>query len=188
MSINSVLFQNSSYVREPALLGVDRSRNYESLAEYLTGQQSAATTAASAQTLDQVDLALDKVSDKMLSEIAALTAEVIKDNPEFQSDYVLAIIEDGQNRQARVYSRAEILASFEGTEEEKAQLAQSLAENPLLTYSSAANLPQSSESPAALALAEKINSFLSSNEKLLNTLDKYGFNPFAAFAAATEEA
>ncbi|MDR1578176.1 MAG: hypothetical protein LBT86_08145 [Deltaproteobacteria bacterium] len=176
MSINSVLYQSYSYVREPALLGVGRGDNYQSLADYLAADS---TTSASTQVSDQVDLALDQVASKILNEIAALTADTIKENPEFQDDYVLAIIDDGQSREARVYSRAEILAAFEGTEEEKAQLAQSLDEKPLLTYASAENLPASSDSAAAQDLTEKVNSFLKNNQKLLNMLDKYGYNPFS---------
>jgi hypothetical protein len=159
---------------------VGQTDSYQSLADYL-GAES--TTSASATVTDQVDLALDKVAQKIIEEIAALTAETIKENPEFQEDYVVAIIDDGQNREARVYSRAEILAAFEGTEEEKAKLAQSLDENPLLTYSSADNLPATSDNAAAQDLADKINGFLKTNGKLLNTLNSYGYNPFA-----TEEA
>ncbi|MDR0548952.1 MAG: hypothetical protein LBI10_06025 [Deltaproteobacteria bacterium] len=183
MTINSVLFQNVSYLREPALLNVGKSQNYEALANYLTGQDSATTTTTASSATDQVDLALDKVSDKLLTEVAALTAIVIGDNPEFQNDYVIAIIDNGQTREARVYSRAEILASFEGTEAEKEALSQSLAENPLLTYSSTENLPATSENSAAVALAEKVNSFLTTNGKLLDTLEKYGYNPFAVEAS-----
>jgi hypothetical protein len=178
VTINSVLFQNVSYVREPALLSVGKSQNYQSLADYLATQESSSTSVASSQSVDQVSLALDKVAAKLFNEVAALTADTIKENPEFQNDYVLAIIDDGQTREARVYSRAEILASFEGTEEEKASLAKSLAENPLLTYSSAANLPPSSESQAAQTLTEKVNGFLNTNSKLLDTLEKYGYSPF----------
>jgi hypothetical protein len=177
MTINSVLFQNNAYLREPALLEIGRSQNYQSLADYLSSQESQETSAG--QAADKVDLALDKVAGKMLSEVAALTAEVIKDYPEFQNDYVLAVIDGGNgSREARVFSRAEILASFEGSETEKAQLAESLAKNPLIFYTSAENLPASSQSEAAQSLQTKVSGFLSSNQKLLDMLSKYGFNPF----------
>ncbi|MDR1084480.1 MAG: hypothetical protein LBP22_06365 [Deltaproteobacteria bacterium] len=175
MAINSVLFNNTSYVREPALLGIERGRSYESLADYLAAD---GTSTANTQLTDQVDLSLGKISGKMLTELAAAAAEVIRDFPEFQDDYVLAVIEEGSSRQARVYSRAEILASFEGTEAERAELAKSLAQNPLLFYSSAKDLPESSDSEAAGLLSQKANSFLATNQKLLDTLSKYGYSPF----------
>ncbi|MDR1873160.1 MAG: hypothetical protein LBS60_14780 [Deltaproteobacteria bacterium] len=175
MTINSVLF--NSYLREPALLQVGSAQNYQSLADYLASEEE--TSSAATAITDQVNLALDKVAGKMVTEVAALTAEVIGDNPEFQNDYVLAIIDDGTTREARVYSRADILAAFEGTEEEKAKLEQSLAENPLLTYTSAAILPPSSDSEAAQSLSEKVNSFLTANKKLLDMLKSYGYDPFS---------
>jgi hypothetical protein len=177
--INSILYSQSYLSREPILLNVGTKQdNYDSLATYLASEATSATTLANSSGVT-VDLALDKVAGKMLTELASLTAETILDYPEFQDDYILAIIdrEDG-SREARVYSREEIVNSFEGTKEEKNALKEALAKEPLLVFSSDEGLPQSSQSEAANSLSAKANEFLSTNEKLLNLLDSYGYNPF----------
>jgi hypothetical protein len=179
VSINSILFTQSYLNREPALLSVGtKKNNYESLEAYLTqdDQLSAYTTS---QASDTVDLALDRVSSKIITEMAGLTAETIAKYPDLKDDYVLTVIEteDGQ-REARVYSREEIVQSSGGTEEEKEKLRQSLAKNPLVVFSSAEGLPPSFDSEAAQELSKKVNAFLTTNEKLLQLLDTYGFNPF----------
>ena len=178
MSINPILYSQTILNREPALLSVGTKQNsYESLATYLANDEDLATSKDS--SLDKVDLALDKVSSKMITELASLVAETIVDHPEFQDDYVLAIVDDGSgNREARVYSREAIVESYGGTEEEKEKARETLKKEPLVVFSSAEGLPASSDSAAATELLEKVEKFLTSNEKLLNLLDTYGYNPF----------
>jgi hypothetical protein len=49
-----------------------------------------------------------------------------------------------------------------------------------VAYSSAEGLPESAQNEASQALATKISDFLKLNNKLLDSLDKYGFNPFTS--------
>jgi hypothetical protein len=181
VSINSILFSTNSSLREPALLNIDKTDSYDSLANYLS---SASTT--SAAITDKVDLALDQVAGKIISELASITADTIGDYPDLANDYVVAIIDGSEGREVRVYSRQEILDATDGTDEEKAALAEELAKQPLIAYSSAEGLPASSQSEASQALATKISEFLNLNSKLLDTLDKYGFNPFKALMTDIE--
>ncbi|MDR2461544.1 MAG: hypothetical protein LBE38_12340 [Deltaproteobacteria bacterium] len=176
MTINSILYSQALLPREPILLSVgDKTNNYESLASYLAQDEELTTTSSN----DTVELALDKVAGKMLTEIASLTADTILDYPEFADNYVLTIIDDGAgNREVRVYTRNEILDSLEGTDEEKAQMKEALDKEPLVVVSSAENLPPSSTTEAAVELQEKVEKFLTTNEKLLDLLDTYGYNPF----------
>jgi hypothetical protein len=164
--------------REPALLSVgEKQNNYESLANYLEADATLSTSAT--QTTDTVTFALDKVSSKMITELATLTAETITEYPEFKDDYVLAIIDDGNgNREARVYSREEIAESQGATGEEKARILEALEKEPLVVFSSAEGLPESSSSEAAAKLSEKVAKFLTNNDELLDLLDSYGYNPF----------
>jgi hypothetical protein len=172
-----MLFGISNGVWEPTLLSVGgKNSNYESLATYLAQEESSASSSSAAT--DTVDLALDKVAGKVVLDLASLTAGVIKEYPEIEDDYVLAIIEDGGQREVRAYSREDILASFKGSEEERAALEESLDKDPLVVYSSAEGLPPTSDSEALGALASKAQAFLTTNEKLLNLLETYGYNPF----------
>jgi hypothetical protein len=120
--INSILFNANSSLREPALLNLDKSRNYESLASYLAGEETSETNVS-----DKVDLALDKVSGKIISELAAITADTIGDYPELGDDYVVAIIDGAGGREVRVYSRQEILEASNLPEDKKNELAEQLA-------------------------------------------------------------
>jgi hypothetical protein len=176
VSINSILFSANSSLREPALLNLDKTNSYDSLATYLSSNQE---TSASTVT-DKVDLAMDKVAGKIITELASITADTIGDYPDLADDYVVAIIDGDNGREVRVYSRQEIIEASQGTEEEKKALAEQLAKEPLVAYSSASGLPESSQNEASQALAAKITDFLKVNSKLLDSLDKYGFNPFTA--------
>ena len=176
MSINSILFNLSYGVREPILLNLGKTSgsNYDSLADYLAQE----STAASDATTDKVDLALDKVKSKMVTELASITADAIGDYPELADDYVLAVIGSGSSREVRVWSREALVEASGGTDEEKEKLRQQLAKNPLMAFESAEGLPASDSSEGAAALAEKAGAFLKTNEKLLTLLGKYGYDPF----------
>ncbi|MDR1545351.1 MAG: hypothetical protein LBU12_01255 [Deltaproteobacteria bacterium] len=177
MSINSILFSASHGLQEPILLNVgSKSNNYESLATYLAQQDQ---TSETTQTTDKVDLALEQVAGKIVTELAGLTAQAIGDHPELADDYVLAVIDSPGGREVRVYSRQEIVDAYEGTEAEKAALLEQLTKEPLVAYDSAESLPATSQGEGYQDLAAKANAFLKTNAKLLDMLDKYGFNPFA---------
>jgi hypothetical protein len=182
MSINSILFQSSYNVREPALLNLGKTSasNYDSLAAYLAQESETTSNAAT----DTVDLALDKVKSKIVTDLAAITAAAISENPDLVDDYVLAVIETETGREVRVWSRDELVEQSGGTAEEKAALREKLDKNPLVVYGSAEGLPPTTAQPGAAALAEKAGAFLKTNDKLLDLLDKYGYNPFAELIEA----
>jgi hypothetical protein len=179
VSINSILFSNSN-VQKPILLDLGKTGNYESLATLLAQDETTSTSSAT----DKVDIALDKVAGKIITELAEITAEAIGDYPELADDYVVAIIDGAEGREVRVYSRNDIVESTGGTEEEKAALKEKLAKQPLLAYTSSKDLPESSQTEASQTLAEKISQFLKTNEKLIDMLDKYSFNPFQSLLAS----
>ncbi|MDR2200021.1 MAG: hypothetical protein LBR53_11345 [Deltaproteobacteria bacterium] len=184
MSINSILFTQPA-AREPILLNIgSKDKNYENLADYLSADDSLASPASSAYGTDTVDISLGKVASKLISDLAGLTAETIADYPEFQDDYVLVIIDNGDGkREARVYSRDDIIEASGGTDEEKEKMREALKKDPLLVYDSADGLPESSTGEAARDLLSKVGNFLSTNEKLLNLLDSYGYNPLSKLKA-----
>ena len=103
MSVNSILFQTAYGLREPSLLnlGKTRTENYDGLAAYLAQDSETSATAVS----DTVDLSLDKVKSKIVSELAAITAGAIGDHPDLADDYVVAVIGTGADREVRVWSR-----------------------------------------------------------------------------------
>ncbi|MDL2260038.1 hypothetical protein LJB99_04120 [Deltaproteobacteria bacterium OttesenSCG-928-K17] len=185
MSINNILFsiQNMS----PAMLniGSGKSQNYENLSALsnsLWGGDSGANSllgSSGTSNTDSVSLTYKNIGDKMISDMAGVTAGVIKQYPELDDDYVIAIIDDGQSREARVYSRKEILENFEGTDEEKAALEKELAANPLMVFNNGSGLPPTGQSAAAKQLAGELNAFLSTNKKTFDVLDKAGFDPLA---------
>lgn len=184
MSINNLLFsvQNMS----PAMLnvGAGKTQNYSNLAELssgLWGDTSSSSTSGlgSSGATDTVSLTYKNIGDKMVNDMASVTAGVIKQYPNLDGDYVIAIVDDGQTREARVYRRSEILDNFEGSEAEKAQLKAQLDKNPLMVFSSASGLPDSAEDAGCQQLVKKLNEFLTTNAKTLNVLDKAGFDPLA---------
>ncbi|MDR2338959.1 MAG: hypothetical protein LBF40_02330 [Deltaproteobacteria bacterium] len=181
MSINSILF-TQTYLRSPALLEVGtKENNYESLAAYLAQDQSLTSAATSAYGTDTVDLSLNKVATKLITDLAELTAETIAKYPEFQDEYVIAIVDtENGDREVRVYEREELIEASGGTDEEKAAMREALDKEPLVVYGSADQLPPSSESDAAKDLLAKVGDFLTTNDKLLDLLDTYGYNPFDA--------
>jgi hypothetical protein len=183
MSVNSVLFQSNYGLREPALLSVGRTtaNNYDGLAAYLAQQTPSAEAAA---VTDKVDLALDKVKGKLISELAAITADAIADNPDMADDYVLAVVGSGSGREVRVWSRAEIIAAIGGDEEDREKLRQELENNPLVAFESAEGLPPTSQNSWAADLAGRATDFLRTNDKLLGVLGKYGCDPFEALIGA----
>lgn len=182
MSINNLLFsvQNMS----PAMLnvGVGKTQNYSNLSELssLWGDSSSSSTSSLGNYgSDSVSLTYKNIGDKMVNDMASVTAGVINQYPELDGDYVIAIVDDGNTREARVYRRSEILENFEGTDAEKEQLKAQLDENPLMVFNSASGLPDSAEDAGSQQLAKKLNEFLTTNAKSLDVLDKAGYDPLA---------
>lgn len=172
----------------PAMLniGPGKTQNYNNLAQLsglLNGTDSSSLLnggSSAANNVDSVSLTYNKIGDQIISDMAAVTAETIKQYPELDNDYVIVIVDDGNNREARVYSRKDILDNFEGTEAEKAALEKGLATNPLLVYNNAAGLPETKDSKAYKQLESNINDFLSKNKKTMDVLDKAGYDPLAS--------
>lgn len=184
-TINNLLFsvQNMS----PALLsiGVGKAQNYNNLAE-LSSLWNTSTDGGTnlsdlygTSTTDKVSLTYQNIGNQIINDMAAVTAGVIKEYPSLDNDYVIAIVDDGVSREAKVYSRKTILDNYTGTEAEKAALKQQLEQNPLMVFSNNSGLPDSATDTGSQKLAANINSFLKTNSKTLNTLDKAGYDPLA---------
>ena len=181
--INSLLFsiQNTA----PALLSIGTSKlqNYSSLEDLtnqLYGQDKTNKTENKDQATDKVTIAFKEVSTKMLEEVGAITAEAITKYPDLAGDYMVAIIDDGKTREARVYRRSDILKEFEGTDEEKTKLKEGMDKNPITFYKSADDLPKSANDDSANTLAFKLSVFLQKNATTLDQLTQAGYNPFKA--------
>lgn len=177
----------------PAMLnvGAGKTQNYGNLADLssLWGDSNSSSNSTSGLNgygaTDSVSLTYKKIGDKMVNDMAAITADVIKQNPKLDGDYVIAIIDDGKTREARVYSRSEILDNFEGAKEEKEKLKAQLDKNPLMVFNNANGLPETAKDAGSQQLAKKINEFLSTNGKSLDVLDKAGYDPLADMLGST---
>ncbi len=199
-SVNNILYSVQNMA--PAMLsvgGLSKGVNYDGLAainSQLFGTSGASNSlvnsllggdssnGAASLSGDKVSLNYKSIGNKIISDMAGVTAETIKQFPELDKDYLIAIIDDGSGgREARVYSRAEILANFDGTEQEKKALEKELAQNTLMVFGNGKGLPESSESRGAQALANNLNAFLRKNDKNLNTLVKAGYDPLADMLA-----
>lgn len=184
MSINNLLFsvQNMS----PAMLsvGAGKTQNYSNLAELSSSlwgdsTSNSSSTSSSNSATDTVSLAYKNVGNKMVSDMASVTADAIKKYPDLDKDYVIAIIDDGTTREARVYRRSDILDNYGGTDEEKAALEKQLDANPLMVFNNANGLPPTASDKGSQYLSEQLNSFLKTNSKTFDSLDKAGYDPLA---------
>lgn len=191
-TINNLLFsvQNMS----PALLsvGVSKAQNYNNLSDLSSLWNSTADNGDSnpsniygTSTSDKVSLTYKSIGDKVVTDMAAVTAKAIKEYPSLDGDYVIAIVDDGANREARVYSRKTILENYAGTEAEKAALEKQMRDNPLMVFSNGNGLPDTAADAGSQKLAENLNAFLKTNGKTLNTLDKAGYDPLADMLSNT---
>lgn len=190
-SVNSMLYTVQNMA--PALLNVGsgKSSGYDDLSALNSALLGTSDTSSSSPasnwalgttaspTGDTVTLAYKSIGDKVVGDMAGVTAQAINDHPELDGDYLIALIDTGSGREARVYSRSDILNNFEGTEEEKKQLQAQLDENPLMVFKSGDGLPETTPSDGAQALAKNLNAFLTTNGKTLNSLDKAGYDPLA---------
>lgn len=185
-TINNLLFnvQNMS----PALLsiGVGKAQNYNNLSELSSLWNNSTDSSSSSlsdlsgnSTTDKVSLTYKNIGNKVVTDMATVTANTIKEYPSLDKDYVIAIIDDGTSREARVYSRKTILENYAGTDAEKAALEKQLDQNPLMVFSSGNGLPVTATDAGSKQLAENLNAFLKTNNKTLNTLDKAGYDPLA---------
>ena len=189
MSINNLLFsiQNMS----PAMLsvGVGKTQNYNNLADLSSGLLGNSSSSSSNGLLgtnsatDTVSLTYKKIGDQIVNDLASATASTIKEYPDLDGDYVIAIVDNGSSREARVYKRSDILDNFEGSDKEKEALKKQLETNPLMVFSSASGLPDSSSDPACQKMAANLNEVLKTANKTLNTLSNAGYDPLADMAA-----
>lgn len=183
MSVNNLLFSVQNMA--PALLnvGYGKTQNYSNLADLnsslLNGSSNSLLDGLNGSTSDTVTLTYKNIGNKIVSDMAAVTANNIKENPNLDGDYVIAMIDDGSTREVRVYRRSEILENFQGTEDEKASLKKQLDENPLMVFNNSNGLPDTTGDSACQKLAGDLNEFLKANNKTLNTLSNAGYDPFA---------
>ena len=185
--INNLLLSIQN--QPPALLqvGVGRQENYQNLsalAECWWGD-SQWTGSAGGKAEDMVSLAYHNIGQKIVSDLAGLTAAAIMAEPSLENDYFIALIETEEGREVRTYRRSEILAAFEGTAEEKKNLEAHLAANSLQVFSSAQGLPAASDDPACRALSAQIDGFLKTMSKTMDALKKAGHDPFGNFSGSS---
>jgi hypothetical protein len=180
-SINNTLF--NIHNQAPAMLqvGGGRTENYQNLAALTEGLWDenpwAALGTATNRAEDTVSLAYKGIAQKVIAEMAGLTAEAIRDDPSLDEDYLIVLIDSGAGREARVYRRSEILADLdEGLE--KQILEAQMAAYPLQVFGSPEGLPPGSSDPSCQNLAAQLNSFLKTNAKTINTLKSAAFDPF----------
>ncbi len=195
-TINNMLFNVQNMA--PALLGVgskaaSQTQNYTNLTtmttllgssqasnnllSYLSGETNSSSYASGSS--DTVTLTYKTVGQNIVSDLASVTAETINSYPELDGDYVIALVDSAEGREARVYRRSEILENFKGSEEEKTALAQQLATDPLMVFANDKGLPPTASDSASQALASKINSFLNAKSNTLDLLDSAGYDPLA---------
>ncbi len=125
----------------------------------------------------KVTMCLKGVGDKIVMDLAAVTADYMVDKPELQEDYVLVIVDDPlQGREARAYKRADLVADLESPKKEEAL--EALEKNPLLYHTSAADLPPIPDDENLNGLAAKVQDFLDVNDKVLNILARDGLLPW----------
>jgi len=177
-TINNMLFNIRN--QAPALLqvGGGKAENYQNLAsltDSLWGN-SELTGSGGGKAQDMVHLAYQNIGQKVVSEMAALTAEAIQAEPGLDNDYLIAVFENESGRETRVYKRSEILSGFDGLE--KAVVQAQMAADPLQVFSSAKGWPPGSSDPACRKLASQLDSFLKTNAKTIGTLNKAGYDPF----------
>lgn len=134
---------------------------------------------AAEQQTEKVTLGLEKVGDRLVTDLAQVTADYLIDNPDVEDDYVLVIVDDPtQGRVARAYHPEDLVADLEGEKKEKA--IEKLQKQQLLYHDDLDDLPDMDESDEALmGLADKAQAFLDQNEKLLNLLEKNGLIPWS---------
>jgi hypothetical protein len=133
----------------------------------------------SEQQTEKVTIGLEKVGDRLVTDLAEVTAEHLNENPDLQDNYVLVIVDDPkQGRVARAYHPEDLVADLEGEEKEKA--IDNLKKQQLLYHDDIDDLPDVDESDEALmGLAEKAQAFLDKNEKVLNILEKNNVLPWS---------
>lgn len=178
--INNLLFSVQNMSPVMLSVGVGKTQNYDNLAELSnlwnnTGNSTSSQIGNS--TMDTVSLTYKTVGQKVVTDMAKVTAKVIKEYPELDNNYVIALVDNENGREVRVYHRSDILANFKGTDEEKKNLEKELAKNPLMVFADANGLPETSSDMSSKKLASELNSFLSSSGKTLDLLDKAGYDP-----------
>ena len=131
------------------------------------------------QQTEKVTLGLEKVGDRLVTDLAQVTADYLIDNPDLENDYVLVIVDDPtQGRVARAYHPEDLVEDLEG--EEKEEAIEKLREQQLLYHDDLDELPEMDESDEALmGLAGTAQGFLDNNEKLLNLLAKNQVLPWS---------
>ena len=178
-NINNMLFNIRN--QAPALLqvGGGKTENYQNLAsltDSLWGK-SELMGSGGGKAQDMVHLAYQNIGRKVVSEMAALTAEAIQAEPGLDNDYLIALFENESGRETRVYRRSEILSAFDGLD--KAVLETQMAADPLQVFSSAKGWPPGSSDPACRKLASQLDNFLKTNARTIGTLKNAGHDPFS---------
>lgn len=127
----------------------------------------------------KVSMSFEKISEQLVFDLAAETADYLVDKPELADDYVLVVVEDPvQGRQIKAFHREDLVKDLEGEEKERAL--EALKTNTLISAESLGELPEETDDPELLGLAAKAQAFLDKNEDLLNILNREGYLPWSA--------
>jgi hypothetical protein len=176
-NINNMLFNIRNQAPAMLQVGGGKTENYQNLAsltDSLWGNSQLIGSSGD-KSRDMVLLAYQNIGRKVVSDMAALTAEAIKADPSLDNDYLIAVAETGNGREARVYRRSEILSAFDGLE--RTVLEAQMAADPLQVFANAKSLPPSSSDPACQKLASQLDKFLTLTAKTIGTLKTAGFDP-----------
>ncbi|MBF0529433.1 MAG: hypothetical protein HQK55_09205 [Deltaproteobacteria bacterium] len=144
------------------------TQDNNSLSNLLTQQQSY-----------KVTMNLQKVGKKVLKDMAGETAKYLATKPDLAKDYVLIIVDDpSKGRTVKAYRPEDLVTNLKSPEKEKELAA--LKQNPLLHCTSDINLPAMSKNdPDITGLANKVQSFLDRNKKVIDLLEKQGMIDWA---------
>jgi hypothetical protein len=125
----------------------------------------------------KVNVSLTKVGDRIKLDMAAETADYLSDNPDLADDYVLAIVKDATGGlEARAFRKSDLLAEVDA--EKKEELEKALENDTLVYFSSDEGIPDTPDDEDLQGLANRIQSFLDANSKILSMIERSGVVPW----------
>jgi len=124
-----------------------------------------------------VSLSLEKVSDRLLLDLAGETADYLSDKTELAEDYCIVVTGDNDSgREARAYRISDLLERVD--EDKREEIEKQLKEERLLFFEDDEGIPDTPEDDEELqGLADVVQGFLDKNEKVINMLSSGGCWP-----------
>lgn len=126
----------------------------------------------------KVSVGMQNVGDKLLLDLAGVTAQYLADKPDLSEDYVVAVVNSPTGGwEARAFRRSDLAADLE--EGQKEDVMAALDETPLLYATDPDDLPETpADDEVLLGLANQVQGFLDKNKDVLQILAREGFLPF----------